>query len=73
MESRRRTIAKTVSYRILGGLITLGVAFLATGRVSAAAAIGAVDTLVKLGAFYFHERLWLQIDYGRADDPEYHI
>ncbi len=73
MESRRRTIVKSISYRVLGGFITLGVVLVATGEVSAAAAIGLADTLVKVGAFYFHERLWLRIDFGRTHEPEYHI
>jgi uncharacterized membrane protein len=73
METCRRTIAKTVSYRILGGFITLGVAYSATGRIGAAAAIGVFDTLVKLGAFYFHERPWLRINYGRVEGPDYQI
>jgi uncharacterized membrane protein len=72
-ETRRRTLVKSLSYRILGGLITLGVAFLATGKLTAAATIGIVDALVKLGAFYLHERLWLRIGYGRTHEPEYHI
>jgi uncharacterized membrane protein len=73
METRRRTLVKSVSYRFIGGLVTLGVAYGATQRVGAAAAIGLADTLVKLGVFYFHERLWLGINYGRKSEPEYHI
>ena len=73
MESRRRTLVKSVSYRIIGGLVTVGVAYAATNRLGAAAAIGLSDTMVKLGVFYFHERMWLRINYGRSANPEYNI
>ena len=73
METRRRTLVKSCSYRVVGGLVTMSVAYAATGQMSAAAAIGLIDTLVKLGVFYAHERLWLRIDYGRVKDPEYQI
>jgi uncharacterized membrane protein len=73
METRRRTLVKSVSYRIIGGLITVSVAYAATGTFGSAAAIGLIDTLVKIGAFYLHERVWLNIDYGRIREPEYHI
>jgi uncharacterized membrane protein len=72
-ETRRRTILKSLSYRVIGGLITIVVAYAATGTLRAAAAIGLIDTVVKVGAFYLHERLWLHIDYGRTKDPEYYI
>lgn len=73
METRRRTILKSASYRVLGGLITMAIAWVATREMVAATTIGVLDTLVKLGVFYLHERLWLRIDYGRSHEPEYHI
>jgi uncharacterized membrane protein len=73
VETRRRTLVKSISYRIIGGLVTVGVAYAATHRVGASAAIGLLDTTVKLGVFYFHERLWLKINYGRTPQLEYHI
>jgi uncharacterized membrane protein len=72
-EMRRRTFVKSLSYRVVGGLVTLTVAYGATGTLGAAAAIGLIDTVLKIGVFYFHERLWLNIDYGRVKDPEYYI
>jgi uncharacterized membrane protein len=62
-----------VSYRFIAACITWAIAFIATGKLSAAIAIGLLDTLVKIGVFYLHERLWLRIAYGRRREPEYHI
>ncbi len=73
IETRRRTLVKSLSYRVLGGLVTMGVAYLLTHRAGAAALLGLTDTLVKVGVFYLHERLWLRINYGRISPPEYQI
>jgi len=73
METRRRTLVKSLSYRIIGGLITLTIAYIATGTIGSAVAIGLTDTVVKIGVFYLHERAWLHIGYGRTKEPEYQI
>lgn len=65
MESHVRTIAKSVSYRFFGFLLTTAIAWQLTGRPALATSIGLADTFVKLVAFYFHERLWLKVDFGR--------
>ena len=73
METKLRSIAKTLSYRIGGTFVTAGVAFLITGRPTAAIQIGLADTFAKLVVFYFHERAWNKIQFGRAKPPEYQI
>ena len=73
METHARTIMKSVTWRVGGFAITVGTAWLITGRMGVAASIGALDTLFKLGAFYVHERLWLKIGFGRKSRPDYEI
>ena len=73
MESHKRSLAKAATWRLGGLVITVVVALIWTRRVEVAATIGLVDTLVKLGAFYLHERAWLRIHYGRAARAEYEI
>lgn len=74
MESTRRSIAKAVSYRIIGTLTTALVVFIAIGRLDLAAAVGALDTLFKIFVYVGHERLWNRIPYGRQQrEPEYTI
>lgn len=76
MESHKRSIAKALSWRVWATLITTCVAFLMTGEMTVAIEIGLLDTLLKLGAYYGHERLWLRIPFGKAPampPPEYHI
>lgn len=73
MESHRRSVVKAITYRVLGFVITVGVTWAVTGEASLAATVGAVDALVKIGVFYFHERAWNRSRFGRIKPPEYQI
>ncbi len=73
MESHGRTIAKALSWRFIATLITFTVAWLVTGKLTFAAEIGIADTIIKLGTYYFHERLWIRIKFGKLIRPEYEI
>ncbi len=72
MESKRRSIAKTCSWRFIATVITMGVAYMMTtmsdghmGNGKLAMTIGLLDTTLKFGVYFFHERAWNKIDYGR--------
>jgi adenylylsulfate kinase len=73
MESHARTIAKALSWRFVATTITFTVAWLITRKLTFAAEIGIADTIIKLGAYYFHERLWIRIKFGKLIRPEYEI
>jgi len=73
VESHVRTITKTLSWRFVATLVTFSVAWLVTGKLTFAVEIGVADTLIKLGAYYFHERLWIRVKFGRLRKPEYEI
>ena len=73
MESRKRSIAKALSWRIVAVLITAVVAYVVTGKLTTALEIGIADTVIKLGVYYLHERTWLRLPYGKAPPPEYQI
>ncbi len=73
MESHIRTITKALSWRFVATLITFSVAWLVTGKLTFAVEIGVADTLIKLGAYYFHERLWIRVKFGKLRKPEYEI
>ena len=73
MESRRRSVAKAVSYRILATLMTGLIAWAFTGKIATALQIGLADGLMKLFGYFLHERLWTRIKYGLPKPPEYEI
>ncbi len=73
MESHIRTVTKALSWRFIATLVTFSVAWLVTGKLTFAVEIGVADTLIKLGAYYFQERLWIRVKFGKLRKPEYEI
>ncbi|MCH7556704.1 MAG: DUF2061 domain-containing protein [Planctomycetes bacterium] len=73
MESHFRSIMKAITWRTGGTVVTFAVAWILTQEFKLAAQIGALDTVIKIGAFYFHERLWIRVKFGKLRKPEYEI
>lgn len=65
METKRRSLAKALSWRVVAWSITVAIAYLFTGKVAFALSIGVADSVLKIFAYYLHERSWMGIDYGR--------
>jgi len=60
-----RSVAKALSWRVVGTLDTLVVSYFLTGKISVAASIASVDFLTKLILYFFHERIWNVIKWGK--------
>lgn len=73
MESHTRSIAKAVTYRLLGSLCTGLIAYILTGSRVIFLQAGALDIVLKIGAYFVHERVWDRINFGRPKPPEYEI
>jgi len=73
LETRRRSLAKAISWRILAAIITGCVALAMTKQLDFAAKIGLIDTTVKLLIYFLHERAWNKINYGRVRTPDYEV
>jgi uncharacterized membrane protein len=73
MESNARSIAKAVSYRLLGSSVTGVILFVLTGRGTLSMIGVALDMVLKIGAYFIHERIWNHIQFGRSKPPEYEI
>jgi len=64
-ESRKRTILKTLSWRITATIATTMLVYLIIGKATVAITIGGLEAIVKLILFYFHERFWNKIAVGK--------
>jgi len=67
LESRKRHIAKTVTWRFIGTMDTMVLAWLISGDPLMGLKIGFAEVITKMLLYYFHERVWYKIDFGLLD------
>jgi adenylylsulfate kinase len=65
METHVRSMAKTVSWRIIATLTTMLLVFLFTGNLAITGGVGLTEFLAKTIIYYVHERVWNAIGFGR--------
>ena len=66
-ESNGRSILKTISWRFWATLTTAALVFAFTGKIEIALAIGGIEIILKIILYYFHERIWNKVPYGRIE------
>lgn len=64
-EKIKRSLAKTISWRIVGTADTVIISWLLTGALTLALSIGAIELVSKMILYFFHERTWNQIKWGK--------
>ena len=64
-EKPLRSVVKTLSWRVIGTIDTLIVSYILTGEIALATSIASVDFLTKLVLYFFHERAWNKIKWGK--------
>ncbi|AUS05850.1 DUF2061 domain-containing protein [Pseudotamlana carrageenivorans] len=62
--SKKRHLFKTITWRIVGTLDTMILAWVITGNPLTGLSIGAAEVLSKMLLYYLHERAWYKIDFG---------
>lgn len=73
MEHPRRSIVKSITWRVFSFLMTMGIIFAYTRNIRQAIGVGAGIDIVKLCLYYAHERLWNRLKYGRQQPGDYQI
>lgn len=66
-ESNGRSLIKTISWRFWATITTALLVYIFTERLELALAIGAIEVLLKLILYYFHERTWNKISFGKKE------
>lgn len=62
--SNKRHAFKTVTWRIVGTLDTMALAWLITGDPLTGLKIGMAEVLTKMLLYFVHEKVWHKSDYG---------
>ena len=65
MISKRRSLAKSLTWRVIAVISTFGIGYAMTGSLSFAASLTIVSNVINFILYYVHERVWLGIDWGR--------
>ncbi|WP_445737949.1 DUF2061 domain-containing protein [Mariniflexile sp.] len=64
-EKPLRSIVKSISWRIIGTLDTILISWIVTGHLALAFKIGSVELVTKMVLYFFHERIWNTIKWGK--------
>ncbi|MGB5508194.1 DUF2061 domain-containing protein [Robiginitalea sp.] len=64
VESQKRHILKTLSWRVIGTLDTIVLSWIITGSPITGLKIGSVEVITKMVLYYVHERTWYNSNYG---------
>lgn len=68
-ERRMRTIVKAITWRATATFITTALVYVFTGKLALAAQVGVLEMLLKILAYYLHERAWGRVSWGRPKHP----
>ena len=61
MASINRSLAKTISWRMIATLDTFVISFFITKELKVAGIIATLEILTKTFLYFFHERIWNKI------------
>ena len=62
-----RSIVKSISWRVIGTIDTIVISWIITGKVALALSIGSIELVTKMILYFFHERLWNIIKWGKNE------
>jgi uncharacterized membrane protein len=68
METKKRTIARMISYRITAWSFTIFYTWLFTGSIATATGFATLLHVLLSIDYYIHERIWLNIKWGRTNE-----
>lgn len=57
-DSNAKSLLKTISWRLVGTIDTIVIAYFITGEFTVALSIGSIEVFSKMILYYFHERAW---------------
>jgi uncharacterized membrane protein len=64
--SHKRHIAKTVTWRMVGTIDTIFLGWIISGDPAIGLSIGGLEIGTKMLLYYFHERIWYKINFGKG-------
>ena len=66
MDTNTRSLLKTVTWRLTGSGATFGISWLISGDIAVAGTIAIIQIVANTVLYYFHERIWNSVKWGRS-------
>ena len=73
MEHPKRSFIKSITWRIIAIFTTVAVVYVYSKNLKESLVIGISANLIKFFLYYWHERLWNKVRFGKSKEPEYQI
>jgi len=73
MEHPKRSMMKSVSWRLFSYSLTVTIIYVYTKDIKSSLGVGAGIDIVKLVLYYCHERIWNRVKFGRQKPHDYQI
>jgi len=64
-DTNKRSVVKGISWRFIATSATIIIVYVFFGRLDLAIAAGMIETIVKVGLYWAHERAWFKVRWGR--------
>jgi uncharacterized membrane protein len=65
MDTARRSLVKTISWRLTGSGATFLISYLIAGNFAVAGTIAVIQLVSNTVLYFVHERIWNKISWGR--------
>ena len=67
MDTKKRTITKTLLWRFIASGTTVVVVFTLSGNIALGLTAAAIGIPLKLFMYYFYERTWSEVKWGKEE------
>jgi len=64
-ETNKRSIVKGISWRVVATSTTIAIVYFFFDRLDLAIAAGMIETVLKVGLYWAHERAWFKVRWGK--------
>ncbi len=70
-ENPLRSVIKSISWRAVGTVDTVVISWVVTRQINTALSIGIIELATKMVLYFFHERVWNTIKWGKNEGIKY--
>jgi len=64
-ETNKRSVVKGITWRLIATTTTMVIVYIFFGRLDLAIATGLLESILKVGLYWWHERVWHKVRWGR--------